>query len=148
MNDEKLIALEENQCYTCDNGCGECEAVEFNYEYSREENPLTGELIESKTHKAFKSSCCGAMFEIWDDDLEDSKPAILQRDLKMRTEQQIIDQTNELARQLYSLAGYDVKKGYDFSNATHPQEKLAWSGACAAQLMLTDTDPEDAMANL
>ena len=66
----------------------------------------------------------------------------------MRTEQQIIDQTNELARQLYRLAGYDVKKGYDFSNATHPQVKLAWAGACVAQLMLTDTDPEDAVANL
>jgi len=66
----------------------------------------------------------------------------------MRTEQQIIDQTNDLARELYKLTGNDVKKGYDFYNATHPQEKLAWEGACAAQLMLTDTDPEEAIANL
>ena len=76
MTDEKLIALEDNQCYTCNNGCGECIPIEFDYEYSREENPATGELIESKTHKAFKSKCCGAGIEIWDDDLEDSKPAI------------------------------------------------------------------------
>ncbi len=31
---------------------------------------------------------------------------------------------------------------------THPHEVEAWRGACAAQRLLTDTDPEDALANL
>jgi len=77
MNDEKLIALEDNQCYTCDNGCGECGVVEFDYEYSNEKDPKTGEIIESKTHKAFKSKCCGTTFEIWDESTQDTIPAIL-----------------------------------------------------------------------
>jgi len=66
----------------------------------------------------------------------------------MRTEQQIIDQTNDLARELYKLTGNKVKKGYDFYNATHPLETQAWRGACVAQLMLTNTEPEEAIANL
>lgn len=66
----------------------------------------------------------------------------------MRTDKQVVDQTNELARKLYSLRGYEVREGYRFDLATHPHEVEAWEGACAAQLMLTDTDPADALANL
>lgn len=65
----------------------------------------------------------------------------------MRTEREIIDQTNALARKLYALRGYKVREGYRFDRATHPHEVEAWQGACAAQLMLTETDPEDALAN-
>lgn len=65
-----------------------------------------------------------------------------------RTDQQVVDQTNELARQLYSLRGYNVREGYRFDQATHPHEVEAWQGACAAQLLLTDTDPNDALDNL
>lgn len=66
----------------------------------------------------------------------------------MRTEQQIIDQTNELARQLYAIRGYTVHKGYRFDQATHAHEVEAWEGACAAQRLLTDTDPIDALSDL
>lgn len=66
----------------------------------------------------------------------------------MRSEQQIIDQTNELARQLYALRGYNVPEGYRFDQATHAHEVEAWEGACVAQRMLTDTDPVDALANI
>lgn len=66
----------------------------------------------------------------------------------MRTDEQICDQTNELARELYALRGYSVPAGYRFDKATHPHEVEAWRGACAAQRLLTDTDPEDALANL
>ena len=66
----------------------------------------------------------------------------------MRTDKQIVYQTNELARQLYLLRGYEAREGYRFDQATHPHEVEAWEGACAAQRLLTDTDPNDAVANL
>lgn len=66
----------------------------------------------------------------------------------MRTEQEIVDQTNELARMLYAIRGYKVQKGYRFDQATHPHEREAWEGACEAQKLLTDTDPMDAVEEL
>lgn len=63
----------------------------------------------------------------------------------MRTDQEIIDQTNSLARTLYALRGYTVRPGYRFDLATHPHEVEAWRGACEAQILLTDTDPHDAL---
>ena len=72
---EKLIALKKGQVYTCDRGCGECNAIEFDFECSREENLETGKVI-SKTFKAFKSSCCGDNIEIWDEALQMNISAI------------------------------------------------------------------------
>lgn len=66
----------------------------------------------------------------------------------MRTEQEVIDQTNALAGKLYAIRGYVAPEGYRFDRATHPHEVEAWQGACVAQNMLTHTDPEDALANL
>jgi hypothetical protein len=66
----------------------------------------------------------------------------------MRSAQQIIDQTNELAAELYRLRGYMVHSGFRFDQATHPMEIECWEGACAAQRLLTDTDPDDALAEL
>lgn len=66
----------------------------------------------------------------------------------MRTAQEILDQTNTLARRLYALRGYEVREGYRFDRATHPHEAAAWRGACEAQLLLTQTDPEDAIMEL
>jgi len=63
----------------------------------------------------------------------------------MRTAQEIVDQTNELARRFYKLRGYAVAPGYRFDQATHPQEVEAWQAACIAQYVLTDTDPADAL---
>ncbi len=63
----------------------------------------------------------------------------------MRADAEIIEQTNELARRLYAIRGYHAKKGYRFDRATHPHEAEAWRGACEAQIMLTDTDPDDAL---
>ena len=65
-----------------------------------------------------------------------------------RTDQQIVEQTNELARKLYLLRGYTVQEGFRFDRATHPHEVEAWQGACEAQLLLTDTDAEEALTNL
>lgn len=66
----------------------------------------------------------------------------------MRTDQEIVDQTNELARRLYAIRGYTVKPGYRFDKATHPHEVEAWTGACDAQTFLTGTDPRDALDNI
>ena len=66
----------------------------------------------------------------------------------MRTDREIVNQTNDLARVLYRLRGYDVPIGYKFELATHPHEREAWEGACSAQIILTETDPRDALANL
>jgi len=62
-----------------------------------------------------------------------------------RSNKQIINQTNELARILYLQRSYLKQEGYRFDRATHPQEKEAWQAACIAQRLLTDTDPEDAL---
>lgn len=66
----------------------------------------------------------------------------------MRTDQEIIEQTNELARDFYALMGYKVKAGYRFDRAIHPTERMCWTMACRAQEKLTHTDPEDALANI
>ena len=66
----------------------------------------------------------------------------------MRTPQEIVDQTNELARELYRLRGYVVAEGYRFDKATHPHEVQAWAGACEAQRLLTETDVDDALQEL
>ena len=63
----------------------------------------------------------------------------------MRTPREIVDQTNELAREFYMMVGCEVPSGYRFDKARHPQERGCWAMACAAQLMLTDTDVEDVM---
>ena len=63
----------------------------------------------------------------------------------MRTDREIVEQTNVLARELYRLRGYVVAEGYRFDRASHPHMQEAWAGARAAQLLLTDTDPDDAL---
>lgn len=65
-----------------------------------------------------------------------------------RTAQEIVNQTNELARELYRLRGYVRPRNYRFDKATHPQEVEAWNGACEAQRLLTDTDVDDALQEL
>lgn len=65
-----------------------------------------------------------------------------------RTDQEIVAQTNDLARSLYAIRGYSVQPGHRFDAATHPHEIEAWEGACAAQIMLTQTDPMDALEGL
>lgn len=69
----------------------------------------------------------------------------------MRTNQEILQQTNELARVFYRLLGYVVPEGHRFDQGrgtAHPQERLCWQMACEAQLLLTETDVEDAIADL
>jgi len=68
--DETLPVLNKDQVFVCEDGCGDCEAVEFDYCYSRSENLATGKVVEL-THRAYKSSCCGAKINVWDESIED-----------------------------------------------------------------------------
>lgn len=60
-----------------------------------------------------------------------------------RTDKEIIEQTNELARTFYSMLGYTVPTGYKFFEVKHPMEHFCWLAACEAQLVLTKTDVQD-----
>lgn len=70
----------------------------------------------------------------------------------MRTERQIVEQTNEVARSIYLRMGYKVPvdhKFYEFDRVNyHPHEQMCWDSACEAQIIITKTDPNDALDNL
>lgn len=65
-----------------------------------------------------------------------------------RTEQQIVDDANELAREFYRIRGYEVPVGYRFDQATHPHEVAAWQQAVYAYDFIQGTDVEDALAQV
>jgi hypothetical protein len=69
----------------------------------------------------------------------------------MRTAQEIVDETNEVARRIYKAMGYVVPEGTDFHTEKpnrHPQEVMCWELACDIQGLLTRTDVENALAEL
>ena len=59
-----------------------------------------------------------------------------------RTNKQIVDQTERLARELYALMGYQLPKNYKklMHESKHPTERLMFAMAAHCQLELTDTD--------
>jgi hypothetical protein len=69
-----------------------------------------------------------------------------------RTEDQIVKQTNDLARIClrYIGTGYEVPAGFKFFDApaSNYRARKAWSMACEIQEFMTGTDPNDAVANL
>lgn len=66
---------------------------------------------------------------------------------KRRSDEEILVQTNKLARRLYGLMGYKVNKSFKFyvdnHRPLHPTEKLCWNLAREAQLVLTKTNVDD-----
>ena len=69
----------------------------------------------------------------------------------MRSSQEIVDQTNEISRIIYASRGYVVKDGFKFygdSVNRHPHEESCWDAACQIQLLMTETDAEDALTDL
>ena len=69
----------------------------------------------------------------------------------MRTDQKIVDETNQMARIIYFNRGYVLPKGFKFYEhavSRHPHEVEAWNAARDIQLMLTNTDANDAVDNL
>lgn len=68
---------------------------------------------------------------------------------KERSEQFLIEQTNQLANKMLNAIGYKCQdKNFKFYESNTPRAKLAWRLACIAQEFLTDTDIENALANL
>lgn len=65
-----------------------------------------------------------------------------------RTAREIVDETNELARTLCRHMGYVAPDDLRFELATGGRESLAWRMACAAQELLTATDPNEAVKEL
>lgn len=71
-----------------------------------------------------------------------------------RTDEEIVAQTNKLAFTLALLSGYAFDADYKFHLHTRlascpmPRQAQYWEMARQAQLLLTDTDPDDAVANL
>ena len=65
-----------------------------------------------------------------------------------RTDQQIVDDASELAREFYRIRGYVVPEGYRFDQATHPHEIASWQQAVHAYDFIQGTDVEDALAQI
>lgn len=69
----------------------------------------------------------------------------------MRTDQQIVDETNELARHLLAEVigtGYQMPEGHKFYEAYDPRSRKAWEQAVIIMEMTTHTDANDALSNL
>ena len=66
-----------------------------------------------------------------------------------RTDQQIVDQTEELAVWLLSWCfNHQPETDTPMRESTHPFAERCWAAACHIQEMLTATDPENAVAEL
>lgn len=67
----------------------------------------------------------------------------------MRTDQEIVDQTEVLAKFLLEWRfGYEPENDSPIRNATHPKAQAAWNAACIIQEMLTATDPENSVVEV
>lgn len=66
MDMKQLPSIEVHQSWCCARGCGECRAVQIDFEYSRTED-MDGNLLESKTDRVWASHCCHSELMLWDD---------------------------------------------------------------------------------
>lgn len=66
----------------------------------------------------------------------------------VRTDREIVDQTNALGVELLKLQGFEVIAKGLLADSPNPRAKRAWKMACAAQEALTQTDPDDALENV
>lgn len=88
------------------------------------------------------------------DELQEGIDELLQeiRDaIRGRSDQQIVDETNELARHLMAElvnTGYQVPDGWKFYEAVDPRSQSAWHHAVTIMEMLTHTDANDALMAL
>ena len=62
----------------------------------------------------------------------------------MKTDHQIYEKGNELARLFYRAMGCEVPRGYRFDRACHPQERSCWNLAVIAYEHIDGTDLENA----
>lgn len=68
--------------------------------------------------------------------------------LMAKTDREIVECANLLARRFYAEAGYVVAEDYLFYKAEHPHAQLMWEYACAAFECIEGTDVENALAEL
>jgi len=74
--------------------------------------------------------------------------------MQPRTDQEIISQTDKLAHALALLDGYSFTDGYKFhehsriADRPSPRQAKYWEMARQAQLLLTETDPDDALMSI
>jgi hypothetical protein len=66
---KQLPRLGAGQFWCCSRGCGACGTKSLLQEYSRTEHP-NGD-VESKAHRVFASTCCGADLMLWDKSKQD-----------------------------------------------------------------------------
>lgn len=66
----------------------------------------------------------------------------------MRTDQQIVDETNELARLCLSYigTGYEAPDDTKFYETTNPRGQQAWAMACKIMELVTKTEVADALS--
>ena len=62
-----------------------------------------------------------------------------------RSPEEIVQQTNQLARLLLSGFGFDSPEDYQFHESDNPRAKMTWQMACMAQSWLTGTDVYDVL---
>lgn len=71
--------------------------------------------------------------------------------LRGRTDRQIVDETNALARYIMAElvgTGYQVPDGWKFYEEADPRSQKAWNSAVTIMEMITFTNAEDALSNL
>lgn len=66
----------------------------------------------------------------------------------MKTERQIVDDCNALARQFYKMQGCEVPDDFKFYESRHPMEQGCWNLAVLAYDHIEGTDVEDALAQV
>lgn len=103
-----------------------------------QEQATLGDFL-AKWHEAPAGPEAGNIADELSDWIESLLPA-------PRTDQEIIDQTEQLARTFGEMAGYSLFEPFQSSN--NPRAADAWRKACVAQELLTGTDVENAIANL
>lgn len=64
---------------------------------------------------------------------------------KPKTEQEIVDEANRLARLFYQSFGYKSPEGFRFDQSEHPQEAGMWNLAAIAYEHIEGTDINNAL---
>lgn len=65
-----------------------------------------------------------------------------------KTDRQLVDEANELARRLASVQGFQVPANFRFEAATNPRARVVWEMVRIAYEVIEGTSIEDAVTNL
>lgn len=69
-------------------------------------------------------------------------------DISDKSDEQIIQEANELAREFHRFNGYEVPDGFKFYETENPRAIAAWNLAVIAYEFLTGTDLTDVLSNI